>query len=122
MGLLNRMPGMAASRGFVYNAAKPVIERSYKKAGQNFTVFADGVRRKIPVPSIMRKCQKFYFDNRKEAEFSQEFCKRLDLIFSNGEDEIFDEEDADWIDEEFLPYLKTRERFVKTKLMKMMMR
>jgi len=120
MGLLNRIPGLGAGKGFVYAAAKPVIEGQYKRARQNFTVFADGIRRKVVVPAVMRKCERFYFDNRKEAEFAEEFQERLNMVFRAGKEEVFAEEDADWIDEELVPYLVSRERFVKLKLMKLM--
>ena len=126
MKIIERMPIIGKKIGEmkygVVSMLNKSIDMSYKKAINNFVVLGMGLESGVPIPKVVSKCEKFFKLNKKESEFSEKMCSKLDSLFKRIEMGNFEPEDGVWVKKIVVPYLKDRQRSLKLSVMKMTLR
>ena len=126
MDLIDRLPGIGnkvgAGKYFVVSMINKKIDSSYKKAIANFSVLGMGLESGVPIPKVVAICEKFFKENKKEAEFSEEMCRALNSLFGRIELGEFEPDDGVWVKDFVLPYLKNRQRALKVAVIKKTLR
>ena len=90
------------------------IDKTYKKACNNFLVVAMALEQEMEPPlKVVKVCKKFVKNNKKESGFSEEACSRLDVVWKSLDDELFAKADGIWIRSVFLPHLEERKTVLK---------
>ena len=117
MGLIDKLPGIGKKvKGMKYGVVSIMnksIDKSYKKAIANFTVLGMSLESGVPIPKLVESCEKFFKENKKESNFSDEMCWSLRSLFARIELGEFELEDGKWIKKVVLPYLKNRQSALK---------
>ena len=117
MGLIDRLPGIGKKvKGMKYGVVGIInksIDESYKKAIANYTVLGMSLESGVPIPKVVEVCEKFFKENKKESDFSEEMCWSLHSLFGRIELGEFEAEDGEWIKSVVLPYLKNRQCALK---------
>ncbi len=126
MGMIERLPGIgskvAAGKYFVVDMINKRIDSLYKKAIDNYKVFGMSLESGVPLPKVVKICEKFFNENKKESKFSDAMVSSLGSLFARIELGEFEEEDGKWIKEKVVPYLQGRNRALKLEVVRKTLR
>jgi len=126
MGLIDKLPGIGgkvkAGKYYVVGLLNKKIDVAYEKAIANFKVLGMGLESGVPIPKIVEICEKFFEENKKESNFSEEMCRALHSLFGRIELGEFEPEDGVWIKDFVVPYLQGRKRALKLEVVRKTLR
>lgn len=126
MGLVDRLPGIGgkvkAGKFYVVSMLNKKIDVAYNKAIVNFKVLGMGLEAGCPLPKVVKICEDFFNENKKESKFSYEMVSSLASLFARIELGEFEKEDGFWIKEKVVPYLQGRKRALKLEVVKKTLR
>ncbi len=126
MGLIERLPGIGKRVGKMKHGVVGMINQrvdsQYKRAVNNFKVLGHSLESGVPFPRLVKDCEKFFEENRKESKFSDEMCSGISDIFARIELGEFEPEDGAWVRKVFVPYLRGRQTALKLEVVKKTLR
>lgn len=126
MGMIDRLPGIgkkvAAGKYYIVSMLNKKVEVAYNKAIANFKVLGMSLVSGVPLPKVVKICENFFNENKKESKFSDEMVSSLASLFARIELGEFEVEDGVWVKEKVVPYLQGRKRFLKAEVIKKTLR